>query len=48
MILDFHPKALADIEQAELYYYEKLSGLGGRFINDLEEVLGRIQSQPLI
>lgn len=48
MIVGFHPKALADIEQAEAYYRDKLPSLGLRFISDLEEALGRVQKQPFL
>ncbi len=48
MMLDFHAKALADIEQAEAYYRDKLPALGLRFISDLEQTLIRVQTQPML
>jgi plasmid stabilization system protein ParE len=40
-------EAIVDMQQAYDYYEERKTGLGERFLNTLEEYLGRVRKNPL-
>jgi hypothetical protein len=40
-------EAIVDMQQAYDYYEEHKTGLGERFLNTLEEYLGRVRKNPL-
>lgn len=42
----FHPEALAEFEDAALYYAEKRSGLELRFIASVEAAIQRVVERP--
>src|SRR6266498_2038530 len=41
------PLAEADLEQAASWYDEEHAGLGARFLNDVDQVFGRIRAMPM-
>ncbi|MDA1107849.1 MAG: type II toxin-antitoxin system RelE/ParE family toxin [Proteobacteria bacterium] len=47
MRLEFHPQALAEFEQAALYYEEHQPGLGFRFYASVEAALQSIVEAPV-
>jgi hypothetical protein len=44
--LEIKKEALLDIKEAYLYYEERKKGLGKRFIETLENYMGRVQKYP--
>lgn len=42
----FHPEVADDIRGSYKWYEEQLSGLGGKFLDELEEGFGAIQNFP--
>ena len=40
------PLAEADLEEAASWYDEEQAGLGSRFLNDVDQVFGRIRERP--
>jgi hypothetical protein len=40
------PLAEADLEQAASWYDEDQTGLGSRFLGDVDQVFGRIRERP--
>lgn len=46
MRVDLHPDARAEIRAAALWYEERSSGWGDRFVNRINEVLQRLEEAP--
>ena len=46
MTYEFHPDALFELEQTASYYDAREAGLGIRFIDSVEETVGRILDAP--
>ncbi len=41
MRYEFHPDALVELEQTARYYGAREAGLDGRFVDSVEETIGR-------
>ena len=46
MRYEFHPDALVELEQTARYYGAREAGLDGRFVDSVEEAIGRILEAP--
>ena len=46
MSVRFHPEAVAELEEAALFYEQQREGLGGRFVVAIEAALLSIQDAP--
>jgi hypothetical protein len=46
MRVDFHPRALAELQAAAEFYETRRHGLGLRFIESVEEAASRIAASP--
>jgi toxin ParE1/3/4 len=46
MRLEFHSKALAELQSAAEYYEARQPGLGNRFVDAVAEALDRIARDP--
>ena len=46
MQVELHPEARAEIRSAALWYEERRSGWGDRFVERLDETLSRIEEAP--
>ena len=48
MKFHWHPEAVAEVDAATSFYHDKQTRIALRFINNLEETLGRIAISPEI
>jgi len=46
MNVRFHPEALAEFEDAALFYEQQSDGLGGRFVGAVESAIRSIRETP--
>ena len=46
MKVEFHPEAVAEFEDAVIYYEHHQEGLGGKFLNAIEAAIRSIQRAP--
>ena len=44
----FHPEALEEINDSISFYEDKQAGLGGRFLEALDDAISRIRRNPPI
>jgi len=44
----FHPEALEEINDSISFYEDKQAGLGGRFLEALDDAIWRIRRNPLL
>ena len=48
MTIASHPEALGELIEAARYYEERQIGLGGRFLDSVEDALSSLEENPLI